>query len=187
MKVAYWGSAMVVFCKSYPAVVGNVTFYRGIMIEPVMMIQKALFTCDYNIYYRVVHYKVSFIFVENDLLFWSLFDCKQLSPWTMLCEKNYTTVYFNRQIQQDAFKMLFSSVQGLLNCNFFKKYGSIVGLSHISLSFCCQPWREATLFLTGLVKPGCFILRFNTSVFIQIPFVGNYFEKMHYTINSNSC
>ena len=76
------------------------------MNEPVMVIQTALFTCDYNC--RVVQVLTAllqiiiipfiliepFIFIETDLHLRSLSDCKQPSLWPLLHQKLYHCVLF---------------------------------------------------------------------------------------------
>ena len=59
MKVAYWGNVIVViFCKRLLQL-KEIVLFIGEMNEPVMVIQPALFTCDYN--YPVVYGLTAFL------------------------------------------------------------------------------------------------------------------------------
>ena len=66
------------------------------MTKPVMVIQTALFTRDYNC--RAVYVLTALVqiivHIETDLYLWSLSDCKQPSLWPLLCQIYYTTVHF---------------------------------------------------------------------------------------------
>ena len=87
---------MLYFVKKLLQSYEKLLFIRE-MNGPVIVIQTALFTRDYNygVAYVITAFPLSIVYIYwIDVHFWSLSDCKQPSLWPLLRKNYYTTVYF---------------------------------------------------------------------------------------------